>query len=89
VSFPIPLIHGPAALDALGWNARLASQFEPFGAAGLLAGRVSRVDRGAALVITLQGELRATPSAALLRGATGADALPATGDWVARRRARG
>ena len=65
----------PAALRAVGWNARVAALVEEAGAevpivdAGI--GRVARVDQVSCLVATVDGERRATMHP-----------LPAIGDWV-------
>jgi ribosome biogenesis GTPase len=66
-------------LSSLGWDDAFAADLPP----GLLPGRVSRVDRTAATVLTSDGPVRATGSAPLL-AAAGADPTAAlcTGDWV-------
>ncbi len=71
------------ALDDLGWSARWQALFEPHALQGLTPGRVIRSDRGSALVATATDVRRATPSARLLKAATGALDLPVVGDWVA------
>jgi ribosome biogenesis GTPase len=61
-------------LAQLGWDAARAAEFAPL-AASCVAGRVSRVDRGAVDVLTTDNPLRLTTTAA-------DDAL-AVGDWLA------
>ena len=60
------------SLQALGWNERVADLAATQSLPGGVPGRVVRVDRGLATVLTDQGELRA---------AFGEDHV-ATGDWV-------
>ena len=63
---------------AVGWDHRCEALFAPHADAGLIPGRVARVDRGAATVLTADGPVRAaTP--------TGPEptARRAVGDWVA------
>ncbi|MGW4655513.1 ribosome small subunit-dependent GTPase A [Streptomyces sp. NPDC004279] len=69
-----------SALAAHGWDAAWAEAFAPYGAEGLVAGRVVRVDRGQCDVVTADGVLRAdtafvTPHDPLR--------VVCTGDWVA------
>ncbi len=75
----------PGALALYGWDAALATTFDPFLAEpGALPGRVTRVDRGSSLVATPLGEMPCH----LPRGTPPADAErdgPATGDWVTVR----
>ena len=84
---PAPSRPGPGpALSALGWDdewADLAATMPGGGAPG----RVVRVDRGLATVLTRKGTVRAGLGGALL-DAVAADRLhaPATGDWVLIRR---
>ncbi len=69
------------ALSDLGWNAELYDL-----PAGCEPGRVSRVDRGAADVLTAAGEFRAAYSAPVRRaGAADPAELPCVGDWAAVR----
>ncbi|MEU1411087.1 ribosome small subunit-dependent GTPase A [Streptomyces sp. NPDC005731] len=68
------------ALAAHGWDDAWAQAFAPYGAEGLVAGRVVRVDRGQCDVVTADGVLRAdtafvTPHDPLR--------VVCTGDWVA------
>jgi ribosome biogenesis GTPase len=69
-----------AALAPYGWDQAWADEFAPYGAEGLVAGRVIRVDRGQCDVITADGVMRAdtafvTPHDPLR--------VVCTGDWVA------
>ncbi|GAA3846180.1 ribosome small subunit-dependent GTPase A [Streptomyces sp. NPDC003631] len=69
-----------SALAAHGWDDAWAEAFAPYGAEGLVAGRVVRVDRGQCDVVTADGVLRAdtafvTPHDPLR--------VVCTGDWVA------
>jgi len=61
-------------LAQLGWDASRDAEFSPL-AASCVAGRVSRVDRGAVDVLTVDNPLRITTS--------GADEPLAVGDWLA------
>jgi ribosome biogenesis GTPase / thiamine phosphate phosphatase len=72
-----------AQLESLGYSDRWRALFAPYGAAGMLPGRVLRADRGSVLLATAAGVTRARPSAGLRKRATGALDLPAVGDWVA------
>ncbi|MGW5653426.1 ribosome small subunit-dependent GTPase A [Streptomyces humi] len=67
-------------LAPYGWDEAWATEFAPYAAEGLLAGRVVRVDRGQCDVVTAGGTLRAdtafvTPHDPLR--------VVCTGDWVA------
>lgn len=67
-------------LAPYGWDETWAKEFAPYAAAGLLAGRVVRVDRGQCDIVTAGGTLRAdtafvTPHDPLR--------VVCTGDWVA------
>jgi ribosome biogenesis GTPase len=69
-----------SALVPYGWDDAWAEAFAPYGAEGLLVGRVLRVDRGQCDVVTPGGVLRAdtafvTPNDPLR--------VVCTGDWVA------
>ncbi|RJL34175.1 ribosome small subunit-dependent GTPase A [Bailinhaonella thermotolerans] len=69
-------------LSLLGWNDALAAELP----AGLVPGRVSRVDRGTAEVLTADGHVRAAQSAAVRRaGAADPISLPCVGDWAGLR----
>lgn len=68
------------ALAPYGWDEEWAAAFSPYGAQGLLPGRVVRVDRGQCDVVTGDGTVRAdtafvTPHDPLR--------VVCTGDWVA------
>src|SRR5438270_13237955 len=62
------------ALTSLGWDERFAAEFSPY-ADTHVVGRVARVDRGAADIITVDNPVRVALRAA--------DEQPAVGDWVA------
>ncbi len=76
----------PRDLAALGFTARFQALFDPLAGKGLSPGRVSRVDRGQPLVLTVDGPLRAE-LAAHLRSSD--DTRLAVGDWVALARPEG
>lgn len=69
-------------LTALGWGPFFADAFQPHSEAGLLPGRVTVQHRGAWLVLTELGELRAELAGRLVRDAD-PGGVPAVGDWVA------
>ncbi|MET7462814.1 ribosome small subunit-dependent GTPase A [Nonomuraea sp. NPDC005501] len=69
-------------LSLLGWTASRAAELP----SGAVPGRVSRVDRGAAEVITEDGQHHARYSARVRRAsAEDPVALPCVGDWAALR----
>jgi ribosome biogenesis GTPase / thiamine phosphate phosphatase len=70
-------------LRKLGWDAWFAAQFEPYGAAGLIPGRVVRQLRGQCVVAVASGEMRAEVSGRFRHGAEGRSDYPVVGDWVA------
>ncbi len=70
-------------LQDLGWTDGHTTDFEPHAAAGLALGRVSEQHRGAYVVLTEDGEIRAEPAGRLSYEASGFGDLPAVGDWVA------
>src|SRR5690606_22509960 len=74
----------------VGWDARWEALFAPHAQAGCTPGRVARVDRGAATVLTGEGPVRAATPAGPA-GAAGPDAAVAVavGDWVALDPERG
>lgn len=74
-------------LDDLGWNDAFASAFAPYGAEGLVPGRVVLPHRGVCWVQTEAGEIEAVTAGRLRRAGTGT--LPAAGDWVALARPSG
>lgn len=69
-------------LAELGWTEREAALFAPYAAAGLVPGRVSRVDRTLPLIITEAGPRRAEPATHLLKARDTASRA-VVGDWVA------
>ena len=71
------------ALQDLGWTDSHTIDFEPYTAAGHLPARVAAQHRGAYVLFTELGELRAEASGRLAHEAAGAGELPAVGDWVA------
>ena len=70
-------------LSRLGWGADFEQEFEQYGNAGLVPGRVAVQHRGAYDVLTADGEVRAGLPGRLLHDAGDALDLPAVGDWVA------
>ena len=71
------------ALEELGWSDQLTTDFEPHFAEGLAPARVAVQHRGAYVLYSALGELRATVAGRLEHVAAGAGELPAVGDWVA------
>jgi ribosome biogenesis GTPase len=71
------------ALTDLGWTDSHTTDFEPHAAAGLSPARVSEQHRGAYVVLTEEGEIRAEAAGRLSYEANGFGDLPAVGDWVA------
>lgn len=71
------------ALQELGWTESHRTDFEPHAAAGLLPARVAAQHRGAYVLFSELGELRADTAGRLAHEAAGAGDLPAVGDWVA------
>jgi ribosome biogenesis GTPase len=69
-------------LAELGWTDRETALFAEYAAAGLVPGRVSRVDRSLPLVITESGAMRVEPATHLLKQHD-AIARAVVGDWVA------
>ncbi|ADB32394.1 ribosome small subunit-dependent GTPase A [Kribbella flavida DSM 17836] len=76
-----------AQLVSLGLDSATADYFSALpGAAGLVPGRVIRVDKGLSTVLTENGPVRASWSGGLLAAiAEDTQATPCTGDWVALR----
>lgn len=70
-------------LSSLGWGSPEETAFEPYGAAGLAAGRIGAHHRGGYVVFSELGELPGVLPGRL-RGAPAGE-LPAVGDWVAFR----
>jgi ribosome biogenesis GTPase len=77
-----------ATLVSLGLDTPTADYLSTLpGAAGLVPGRVVRVDKGLSTVLTEDGPVRASWSGGVLAAVAGdAQASPCTGDWVALRR---
>jgi ribosome biogenesis GTPase len=71
------------ALQDLGWTDSHTTDFEPHAAAGHAPARVAAQHRGAYVLFSELGELRAENAGRLAHEAVGAGALPAVGDWVA------
>ena len=71
------------SLDILGWDAHFAEHFKPFATEGLVAARVAVEHRGAYVVYTEAGELRAELTGRARHNAVARSDLPAVGDWVA------
>jgi ribosome biogenesis GTPase len=69
-------------IEQYGWSDLLGQAFEPHARAGRTPGRIVVQQRGAYLVASDDGELRAKPSGRLLHQAREAG-HPAVGDWVA------
>jgi ribosome biogenesis GTPase len=69
-----------SALVPYGWDDAWAEAFAPYGAEGLVAGRVVRVDRGQCDVITADGTLRADTAFVNPHDPL---RVVCTGDWVA------
>ena len=70
------------ALRDLGWTDSHTTDFEPHAVEGFLPARVAAQHRGAYILFTELGELRAEASGRLEHEAD-ADGMPAVGDWVA------
>ena len=71
------------ALPDLGWTDSHTTDFEPHTAAGYVPARVAAQHRGAYVLFSELGELRAETAGRLSHEAAGAGDLPAVGDWVA------
>ena len=70
-------------LGTLGWDDVFAEHFSPYGATGLIPGRVAVQHRGAWDVLTALGSLRCDATGRLYGDAASPAELPAVGDWVA------
>jgi len=70
----------PHPLAPYGWDQAWADEFAPYGAEGLVAGRVVRVDRGQCDVVTADGVMRADTAFVTPRDPL---RVVCTGDWVA------
>jgi len=73
------------ALDELGWDAGWASAFEQLHEDSLIAARVAAQHRGAYVVWTADGELRARAAGRLYYEHEIGEPIPAVGDWVGVR----
>ena len=73
-------------LETIGYDAATAASFAPWDAADAAVGRVVRVDRGVASVLTEQGPVRASWGAPVLqRVAHDPTEAPCAGDWCVVR----
>ncbi len=73
-------------LASLGWDAQIASAYSRFAATFHRPGRVIRMDRGIATVLTAAGTERASlGGSALLKAGKDPISLPCCGDWVVVR----
>ncbi|MFJ4715605.1 ribosome small subunit-dependent GTPase A [Streptomyces sp. NPDC088785] len=79
-SSPASPDDAPVPLAAYGWDPDWESAFAPYGAQGLLPGRVVRVDRGLCDVATPEGVVRADTEFVVPRDPM---RVVCTGDWVA------
>ncbi|MBA3331525.1 MAG: ribosome small subunit-dependent GTPase A [Actinobacteria bacterium] len=68
----------------MGWSPFFEDAFEPYAAAGLIPARITAQHRGAAVLVTADGELRADVAGRLSHEAESGE-MPAVGDWVAVR----
>ena len=74
------------SLESLGWGADLANAFSLLlsqSPVPLVPGRVVRQERGLLTIQTAERSVLARASGRLLHQASGVEALPAIGDWVA------
>jgi ribosome biogenesis GTPase len=70
------------ALDALGWNAELASAFEQLQDDNLFPARIAAQHRGEFALLAEEGEVRARAAGRLFYAHEVGGQLPAVGDWV-------
>jgi ribosome biogenesis GTPase len=70
------------ALEELGWDADWASSFEQLEDDNLVPARIAAQHRGAYLVWSADGELRARPAGRLFYAHEVGAPIPAVGDWV-------
>jgi ribosome biogenesis GTPase len=73
------------ALEELGWDANWASEFEQLEEANLVPARIAAQHRGAYLVRSADGELRARAAGRLFYAHEVGAPVPAVGDWVGLR----
>jgi ribosome biogenesis GTPase / thiamine phosphate phosphatase len=76
-------------LESLGWDAAWASELEGLEQSDPIPGRVAAQHRGAYVVWTEDGDVRAEVAGSLYYDRDVGGALPAVGDWVALRRGDG
>jgi len=72
-------------LEALGWTAERAGEFQTYASDGLVPGRVAAQHRGAYVLLCAEGDVHAEVAGRLRHEAGHAGDLPAVGDWVAAR----
>ncbi|MFB3852741.1 MAG: ribosome small subunit-dependent GTPase A [Vicinamibacterales bacterium] len=72
-------------LDDLGWNGFFSEHFAPYGAEGLVAGRVASEYQHIYGVLNEEGEVLARVAGGLRHNAGGQSDYPVVGDWVAVR----
>jgi ribosome biogenesis GTPase len=70
-------------LESLGWSAFFANDFAQYTDQGYSAGRVALEHRNRYQIFSESGELWGEIAGRMRHEATGRDALPAVGDWVA------
>jgi ribosome biogenesis GTPase len=73
------------ALEELGWDANWASEFEQLKENNLVPARIAAQHRGAYLVRSADGELRARAAGRLFYAHEVGAPVPAVGDWVGLR----
>jgi ribosome biogenesis GTPase / thiamine phosphate phosphatase len=73
------------ALEELGWDANWASSFEQLEDNDLVPARIAAQHRGAYLVWSAEGELRARAAGRLFYAHEVGAPIPAVGDWVGLR----
>jgi ribosome biogenesis GTPase len=76
------------SLEDYGWSEHFAAAFAPLAEEGYEAGRVFLQHNRVYLLYTASGETWAETTGRLRFHASGAEDLPAVGDWVALRRTR-
>ena len=69
-------------LEALGWDAALASAFEQLAEDNLIPARVAAQHRGEYVLFAEEGELRAKAAGRMVYDREVGGQLPAVGDWV-------
>jgi ribosome biogenesis GTPase len=74
-----------SSLECLGWDADWASDFEALEQPDLIPGRIAAQHRGAYVVRTAGGDVRADIAGALRYDRAVGGVLPAVGDWVGLR----